>query len=110
MCGFSLRELSEKIDGAVSHAALAKYEHGEMQPSSTVLVALAQGLSQSPDFFFRPFRLKLSGVRFRKRSSLGRPAEKAFLGRAQEHFERYRGIEELVGVSRRRSKVVRSTA
>lgn len=101
MCGLSLRELSEKIDGAVSYASLAKYEHGLMQPSSTVLIALSRALSQSPDFFFRPFRLALSGVRFRKKSLFGRTAEKAFLERAQDHFERYQEIEELVGDVRR---------
>lgn len=101
MCGLSLRELSEKIGEAVSYAALSKYEHGAMQPSSAVLIALAQALSQSPDFFYRPFRLELSGVRFRKKSLLGASAEKAFLERARDHFERYQEIEELVGDVRR---------
>ena len=32
MCGLSLRELADKIGGAVSYAALSKYEHGVMQP------------------------------------------------------------------------------
>ncbi len=101
MCGFSLRELAKKIDGAVSYAALSKYEHGIMQPSSGVLIALSRALSQSPDFFFRPFRLELTRVRFRKKSSLGAAAEKGFLERARDHFERYREIEELVGDVRR---------
>ncbi|MFM8358457.1 MAG: helix-turn-helix domain-containing protein, partial [Verrucomicrobiota bacterium] len=101
MCGLSLRELSEKIGGAVTYAALSKYEHGAMQPSSSVLIALSQALSQSPDFFFRPFRLELSAVMFRKKSVLGSTAEKALLERARDHFERYQEIEELVGDVRR---------
>ena len=101
MSGLSLRELAEKIGGAVSYAALSKYEHGLMQPSSSVLIAISQALSQSPDFFFRPFRLELSRVRFRKKSLLGATAEKAFLERARDHFERYQEIEELVGDVRR---------
>ncbi len=99
--GLSLRELADKIGGAVSYAALSKYEHGVMQPSSGVLIALSHALSQSPDFFFRPFRLELTGVRFRKKSSLGALAEKAFLERARDHFERYQEVEELVGDVRR---------
>jgi Zn-dependent peptidase ImmA (M78 family)/DNA-binding XRE family transcriptional regulator len=101
MCGLSLRELAERIDDAVSYAALSKYEHGVMQPSSGVLIALSRALSQSPDFFFRPFRLELTGVRFRKKSLLGASAEKAFLERARDHFERYQELEELVGDVRR---------
>jgi Zn-dependent peptidase ImmA (M78 family) len=101
MCGLSLRELADRINGAVTYAALSKYEHGVMQPSSGVLIALSQALSQSPDFFFRPFRLELTGVRFRKKSLLGAAAEKAFLERARDHFERYQEIEELVGDVRR---------
>ena len=101
MCGFSLRELAEKIGGAVSYAALSKYEHGQMLPNSTVVISLAQALSQSPDFFFRPFRLQLTSVRFRKRSALGGTEEKAFLERARDHFERYQEIEELLGEARK---------
>ena len=101
MRGLSLRELAGKIEGKVSYAALSKYEHGLMQPSSGVLIALSEALSQSPDFFFRPFRLELTGVRFRKKSMLGATAEKAFLQRARDHFERYQEIEELVGDVRR---------
>jgi len=97
MMGWSLRELSEQIGGAVSYAALAKYEHGKMEPSSGVLLALASALKQSPDFFFRPFRLQLTGIRFRKKSRLSVTAETAFREQACEYFERYQEIEELVG-------------
>ena len=97
MMGWSLRELSEKIGGTVSYAALAKYEHGKMEPSSGVLLALADALKQSPDFFFRPFRLQLTGIRFRKKSRLSVTAETAFREQACEYFERYQEIEERVG-------------
>lgn len=97
MMGWSLRELSEQIGGAVTYAALAKYEHGKMEPSSGVLLALASALEQSPDYFFRPFRLQLTGIRFRKKSRLSVTAETAFREQACEYFERYQEIEELVG-------------
>ena len=97
MRGLSLRELAVKTGDAVSYAALSKYEHGRMSPSSTVLIALADALGQSPDFFFRPFRLALTDVRFRKKSRLGATDERAFLEQARNYFERYREIEELVG-------------
>ena len=100
MRGLSLRELAVKTGDAVSYAALSKYEHGRMAPSSTVLLALADALGQSSDFFFRPFRLQMTEVRFRKKSRMGITVEKAFLEQARNHFERYREIEELVGDTR----------
>jgi len=97
MRGWSLRELSARIDGAVTYAALAKYENGEMSPSSPVLLALAEALMQSPDFFFRPTRLELTNVRFRKKSRLSATTEKAFCDQALDFVERYQEIEELTG-------------
>jgi transcriptional regulator with XRE-family HTH domain len=96
-----LQELAAKIGGTVSYAALSKYEHGLMQPSSSVLISLSRVLSQSPKFFFRPFRLELTEVRFRMKSMLGASAEKSFLERARDHFERYEEVEEWVGDVRR---------
>lgn len=97
MRGWSLRQLADKIGGLVSYNALAKYEHGEMNPNGTVLIALADALKQSVDFFSRPFTLQLQNVRFRKKSRLGASAERGFLEQAADYFERYREIEELLG-------------
>lgn len=96
MRGLSLRALAEALRGAVSHTALAKYEAGEMAPGSDLLVRLCDALGQPPDFFFRPFTLKLRDVRFRKRASLGVKAEDSIRERAVEYFERYHEIEQLV--------------
>ena len=43
--GLSLRDLADRMGGQVTHMAIGKYERGEMEPSSTVLIALAKALS-----------------------------------------------------------------
>lgn len=100
MAGLSLRELSDKIDRAVSHAALAKYEKGLMMPDSSLLTVLSRTLGQSPDFFLRPPTLKLTDVRFRKMARLARTAEDAIRDSALDYFERYAEIEELLGIAK----------
>lgn len=98
MRGFSLRELSAKMNGEVSHAALQKYEKGEMLPSSDVLIRLADSLEQSPDFFVRPLSVSLDKIEFRKRTKLAVKDERAIRERSRDFFERYLEVEELLGL------------
>ena len=97
MRGLSLRGLEKAIHGAVSHNALAKYERGEMFPGSDVLIALADALAQSVDFFVRPFRIEVSQVRFRKKAKFSIKRQSAVRELAMDFVERYREAEELVG-------------
>lgn len=93
----SLRGLESAIGGTVSHNALAKYERGDMLPGSDVLIALSDALLQPVDFFFRPFKVEVSQVRFRKKARLGVARQKAVRELAVDYVERYREAEELVG-------------
>lgn len=93
----SLRALEAAMNSAVSHNALAKYERGDMLPGSDVLIALAEALAQPVDFFFRPFNIAVSQVRFRKKARLGVTRQKAVRELAMDYVERYREAEELVG-------------
>lgn len=52
MRGMSLRKLSEEMNGEVSANALAKYEKGEIFPSSKVMIKLASALGLRIDDFF----------------------------------------------------------
>jgi len=101
MCGLSLRGLGEALKDAVSHNALAKYENGQMMPSSEILGQLADVLKQPLDFFFRPFTLRLEHIRFRKRVRLGIKQEESIRARALEFFERYHEVEQLIGEARK---------
>ena len=98
MRGLSLRALSEKLEGKVSHSALAKYENGHMLPSSGVLIAIGHALNLNPDYFFRDYAVELAEISYRKRSSLGKKAEESIKEEARDFFERYLELEEILGV------------
>ena len=66
--GLSLRALSDRLDGRVSHTALNKYESAKMVPDTAGLVAIADALSCPVDHFFRPLRPALGQIKFRKNS------------------------------------------
>jgi Zn-dependent peptidase ImmA (M78 family)/transcriptional regulator with XRE-family HTH domain len=93
----SLRDLSDELHGAVSHVALAKYEQGLMRPSSDVLTRLCSALGQPPDFFFRPERVSVEKVSFRKRKSFGAKETEALLESVRSRLENYLEAEELIG-------------
>lgn len=101
MRAWSLRELARRMEGAVSVAALNKYEAAAMRPSPQVLGVLCETLGVDEDFFCRPVRVPLGRVDFRKRSSLGMKAEAALREHAADFFERYAELEELLGETER---------
>ena len=45
--GYSLRGLSDALDGLVTAQALGKYERGEMMPSSDVLLTFKSSITVS---------------------------------------------------------------
>jgi Zn-dependent peptidase ImmA (M78 family) len=98
MRGWSLRELEAQLHGLVSHAALHKYERGQMLPGTDVLLPLASALKQTVDFFFRPPTVSLSQIEFRKRTALGVRQEAGLRENAADFFERYLEVEHLLGV------------
>lgn len=87
----SLRALAEKIDK--SAMAISKYERGENNPSSGVLLRLAKALNVKVEYFFRPAPETVSLSLFRKHSSLGKTALVSIKARIQEWLERYLEIE-----------------
>jgi len=101
MRGMSLRKLSEAIGGAVSANALAKYERGEIFPSSGVMIKLSAVLGIPVDDFFRPVtvHLDLSGIRYRKRSSLGKKEIESINYYASSELEKYIEVERMAGES-----------
>jgi len=96
--GLSLRKLQEKMQSVVSHAQLAKYENGLDVPSSGALLALCSSLSCSPDQLFRPVRVGVDSIQFRKKSQWSKVREKAVKALVQDGVDRYFELEELVGV------------
>lgn len=97
MAKLSLRGLSAAMGDIVSYVALSKYEKGAAMPNSEVLSALCRTLRQPADFFFRPFRVEIKNIEFRKHAELSKSEERSVIENAKDFFERYNAIEELLG-------------
>lgn len=65
--GLSMADLGKAT--GVSATMIKKYEHDESMPSSGVLLALSKELGVRSEYFFRPNRIQLSGVEYRKKSN-----------------------------------------
>jgi Zn-dependent peptidase ImmA (M78 family)/DNA-binding XRE family transcriptional regulator len=93
LAGLSLRELSNALNGIVSHNAISKYEKGEMIPDSKVLIALSRALDVKTDFFLRPQTVEISNIEFRKKSSLTVKKINAIKENIKDNVERYIELE-----------------
>lgn len=91
--GLSLRALGELMD--LSHAAIKKYEDGDVYPSSDILLKLAKALDVRVDFFFRPIKVSLENIKFRKRKKLSGKAEESIKFDVIDQIERRLELENL---------------
>ncbi|MBI5346647.1 MAG: ImmA/IrrE family metallo-endopeptidase [Chlamydiae bacterium] len=91
--GLSLRALANLV--SLSHAAIKKYEDGEVYPSSDMLLKIAKALKVRVDFFFRPIKVSLKNVKFRKRRKLSWKAEEAIKFDVIGQIERRLELENL---------------
>lgn len=66
--GLSLRDVAKEM--ALSHAAIKKYEDNKVTPASDVLLKLAKVLHVKVEYFFRPERLMMDNIRYRKHSNM----------------------------------------
>lgn len=98
LAGLSLRELSQKMEGIVSHNAIKKYEDGLMVPDSKVLIALAKILDVKPDYFFRPYTVSIESVEFRKKSKLPEKEVKSIKENVTNTIERYIELEQFLNL------------
>ena len=97
--GLSLRELSANMSGMVSAQAIGKYERGEMMPSSSVAIALANALDVSTTYLLSPTVVSLESVEFRKLAST-KVRERAMVEAAVlDHVDRYLQVEELLDIA-----------
>jgi Zn-dependent peptidase ImmA (M78 family)/DNA-binding XRE family transcriptional regulator len=93
LAGLSLRELSDALNGIVSHNAISKYEKGEMMPDSKVLIALSQALDVKTDYFLRPQTVEISNIEFRKKSCLSVKKTNSIKENIKDNIERYIELE-----------------
>lgn len=92
--GMSQRDCAEAV--GVSAMAISKYERGQMQPSSDVLMRIAQALGVGTDYFFRDQTVTLEEVEFRKHSALPKQSEDRVLADVQEQVERWQALEAVI--------------
>ena len=64
MAGLSYQGLADKLQGLVTKQALHKYEQDTMMPDSEKLIALANALDVTVNFFFRqdPVKVELEHI------------------------------------------------
>jgi Zn-dependent peptidase ImmA (M78 family)/DNA-binding XRE family transcriptional regulator len=91
--GLSLRALADLV--GLSHAAIKKYEDGALYPSSDMLLRLAKALNVRVDFFFRPIKVSLGDIKFRKRQKLKGKAEEKIKFEMISQIERRLELENL---------------
>jgi Zn-dependent peptidase ImmA (M78 family)/transcriptional regulator with XRE-family HTH domain len=98
MAGMSLQDLSNELGSVVTKQALNKYELGEMNPSSEILVAIAKVLHVKQDYFLKQHEIKLDKIEFRKRAGLSKKNEESIIEKARDYVERYLEIENILGI------------
>jgi Zn-dependent peptidase ImmA (M78 family)/DNA-binding XRE family transcriptional regulator len=65
--GLSMQELGQQV--GVSANMIKKYEHDESMPGSSILLGISKALAVRTEYFFRPFKVELKGVEYRKRAN-----------------------------------------
>lgn len=98
MAGLSLRKLADKVDGEISHTSISKFEKGELVPDSKTLSVLAKALNVRPDYFFKPFKVEINEVEFRKKSKLGKRKIHSIRELIKHNIENYLELEELMDI------------
>ncbi|SMC60071.1 helix-turn-helix domain-containing protein [Pedobacter nyackensis] len=98
MNGFSLQDLSDKLNKKISRQALHKYEKGEVIPDSVMLGLLCEALSVRPDYFFRDAQVQLGNIEFRKLKKLPAKEEHKILEHAKDYLSRYLELEQLLNI------------
>lgn len=95
MRGMSMADLCGRLDNSVSRQAIYKYENAKMLPGTPLLIELSRALEVAPDYFFRPFNVRLSGIEFRKKTRLGKKEIKSIQMAAVDSIEKYVEIRDI---------------
>lgn len=91
--GLSMSALAKQV--GVSANAIKKYEHGDNMPSSANLLALAKALDVRTEYFFRPVKVELEGVEYRKRASTPQKVLDQINGDVMDQAERWAELLDL---------------
>lgn len=98
MNGFSLQDLSDKLQNKISRQALHKYEKGEVVPDSGMIGLLSEAFGVRPDYFFRETTVELGEIEFRKLKKLSAKEEDRILENARDYLSRYIELEQILNL------------
>ncbi|MNJ26576.1 hypothetical protein D3C77_210640 [compost metagenome] len=93
VAGLSMQTLGQQV--GVSANMIKKYEHGESMPSSGILIRLSKALAVRVEYFFRPVKVELTGVEYRKRSSTPQSTLKRIEADVLDQAERWQELANL---------------
>jgi len=93
VAGLSMQGLADHV--GVSANMIKKYEHNQSMPSSGKLVKLAKALGVRSEYFFRPAKLELAGVEFRKRANTSASLLKKIQADVLDQAERWQELADL---------------
>ncbi len=94
---FSKNDLCERLQNEITVRKITQIEAGEIMPDSTLLINLANALSVTIDYFFRPITVELPEVNFRKKMRLGKKSISSIKEITKDKVERYLEAENLCG-------------
>ena len=96
--GFSLQDLTDALNHAVSKQALNKYEQGLMKPGTEILIKLCNALEVRPDHFSREITITLEHLEFRKLKGLPAKESARIREKVTDELERYLELEGIIGI------------
>lgn len=97
--GLSMKALADSMSPKISAQAISKYEADKMMPSSSVLVGLGKALGVSLDFLMGGQVEALSGIEFRKHSSISAQDRARAEAIVTEKLEDYLAIEDILEIA-----------
>ncbi|MEX0615311.1 MAG: XRE family transcriptional regulator [Methylophaga sp.] len=91
--GLSMQALATQV--GISANAIKKYEHGENMPSSANLLKIARTLNVRSEYFFRPVKVELKGVEYRKHANTPQKLLNQINSDVLEQAERWKELLDL---------------
>lgn len=98
MNGYSLQNLSDKINNKVTKQALNKYEAGLSIPGPGLLMEISRALNVPLDYFYRSNSVELGNLSFRKLVKLSAKEQDVVVYRTKDFLERYLELEDILGI------------
>lgn len=95
MRGFTLEEVSQRLNGMVTKQAISKYERGLMKPSPVVMDALCKLYQAFPDFLLGRKPVVAFDISFRSKEPVPQKVKQRIISEVQIWMGHYLALENL---------------